>query len=81
MSSGQRPRWKSYFPKMKDRGKYRRRAPRITLYDQHWNPIWPPVIICRGQSLRMDKGELVVTGRVLDKRTGYWMERERGDTA
>ncbi|QDF18499.1 hypothetical protein SEA_PUPPER_12 [Gordonia phage Pupper] len=40
MSSGQLPRWKQFFPKMKERGAHRRTAMRMVSYDKHWNPTW-----------------------------------------
>ncbi|PSR63975.1 hypothetical protein C8259_08980 [Nocardia nova] len=83
MSSGQRPRWPAYFPRMKDRGRYRRRGVRIVLYDGHGEPIWPPVLLLDGEPLRIrfDKGATIrFTGcafdRTLDTRHGMWIESE-----
>ncbi|UYL87736.1 hypothetical protein SEA_SHIVANISHOLA_61 [Gordonia phage Shivanishola] len=41
MSRGQRPRRRAYFPRMKERGKYRPRRPRVTVYDANWRAVWP----------------------------------------
>ncbi|QXN73278.1 hypothetical protein SEA_HANS_61 [Gordonia phage Hans] len=42
MSSGQRPRRREYFPRMKHRGKHRpRRRPRVTVYGPDRRPVWP----------------------------------------
>lgn len=71
MSSGQRPRWNQFFPKMKRRGKGRTKPARIVLYDGYFGPVWPPVI--GGMDLRRPTnivftnqfGSRVFTGR-------YW---------
>ncbi|AYR02616.1 hypothetical protein SEA_BIBWIT_63 [Gordonia phage Bibwit] len=41
MSSGQRPRRREFFPRMKERGKYRPRRPRVTVYDSEFRAVWP----------------------------------------
>ncbi|QDM57362.1 hypothetical protein SEA_FLATWOODS_63 [Gordonia phage Flatwoods] len=41
MSSGQRPRRREYFPRMKVRGRHRRRRARITVYDSEFRALWP----------------------------------------
>ncbi|AXQ62971.1 hypothetical protein SEA_ASHERTHEMAN_64 [Gordonia phage Ashertheman] len=41
MSSGQRPRRREYFPRMKVRGKHRPRRPRTIVYDAQWRAVWP----------------------------------------
>lgn len=41
MSSGQRPRRREYFPRMKQRGKHRPRRARVIVYDSQWRPVWP----------------------------------------
>lgn len=51
MSSGQKPRWPEFFPKMKRRGN--RRPSRFVVYDSEWNPQWPPSI--GGVDLRSGK--------------------------
>lgn len=83
MSSGQKPRWPAYFPRMKNRGRHRRRGVRMVLWDQNFNPIWPPVIHAKGMSIpvRFDKGTIRVSGRLigtrrLDRRTGMWIEED-----
>ncbi|MFI7191441.1 hypothetical protein ACIBQ0_17040 [Nocardia nova] len=83
MSSGQKPRWPAYFPRMKDRGRHRRRGVRTVLYDANFNPIWPPVLHVKGMTVpvRFDKGTLRVTGwmigtRRLDRQTGMWIQED-----
>ncbi|AYR02699.1 hypothetical protein J1766_gp63 [Gordonia phage Bizzy] len=41
MSSGQRPRRREYFPRMKVRGRHRPRRARITVYDSEFRAVWP----------------------------------------
>ncbi|AXQ60673.1 hypothetical protein SEA_ALI17_57 [Gordonia phage Ali17] len=41
MSSGQRPRRREYFPRMKQRGKHRPRKARVTVYGSDRRPVWP----------------------------------------
>lgn len=74
MSSGQRPRWPAYFPRMKQRGKgRRRRKPRIVLYDERWRPIWFPALRVDGQLIRIDLGTIRITG-CISGIGGYWYE-------
>lgn len=48
VSRNQRPRWPAFYPRMKRRGKGRRRAGRVVLWDVSsdgvWEAAWPPVI-------------------------------------
>ncbi|QGJ93615.1 hypothetical protein J1771_gp61 [Gordonia phage MelBins] len=41
MSSGQRPRRREFFPRMKVRGKHRPRRARVIVYDSEWRAVWP----------------------------------------
>lgn len=63
MSSGQKPRWPEFFPKMKRRGN--RKPSRFVVYDSEWNPQWPPSI--GGVDLR--SGNLVC--RYGDRERGF----------
>ncbi len=51
MSSGQKPRVRTFFPRMKVRRAHRRRPPLIVLWDANWNPVW----YARGRDGRMPK--------------------------
>lgn len=59
MSSGQLPRWKQFFPKMKERGAHRRTGMRTIAYDADWNPTWW-------------KGPLMPTGKSLKPGVHYF---------
>ena len=74
MSSGQRPRWPAYFPRMKRRGRYRPHRARIVVYSANWEPIWPPALHVDGQTVRVDRDLFRINGRVLDRKTGLWNE-------
>ncbi|WP_280317273.1 hypothetical protein [Nocardia wallacei] len=76
MSRGQRPRWPEFFPAMKRRGKgRRRRALRVMVWDDHGNPVWPPMLNVAGQMIRVDRGALRFGGRVLTAETApYWVD-------
>lgn len=60
MSSGQKPRWPQFYPKMKVRNKGRRRPPRIFVYDEHFEPVWPPCIA--GVDLRRGDVKFIIDG-------------------
>jgi hypothetical protein len=75
MSSGQKPRWPQYFPRMKRRGKHRKRGARMVLWNSAWNPIWPPVLRIDGHSVDIRKPTLIINGRALDRATGYWEDQ------
>lgn len=75
MSSGQRPRKSAFFPKMKRRSWKRDFGRvRITLYDQHWEPVWPQVMTLGGRTYQMAELTLVANGRTPGP-DGYWEER------
>lgn len=81
MSSGQRPRWPAFFPRMKQRGRGRRRPAPFILWDVdpvtgRVAPVWPQVLRVGGQRLPL-KGvtfsvRVMDETRRLDRATGYW---------
>lgn len=74
MSSGQRPRWPDYFPRMKHRGRHRKHEIRLTVRDENNQAIWPPTLHVNGHVIPVDQGSLQVGDRVLNNKTGYWEE-------
>lgn len=40
MSTGQLPRIRTFFPRMKVRRPHRNRPWMVTLYDENWKPLW-----------------------------------------
>lgn len=78
MSGGQLPRWKTFYPRMKDRGRYRRRKPRVAVWTADWKPVWPPTITVDGVSVRVDMNRFQVCGRMY--RDGYWVDETTDKT-
>lgn len=75
MSRNQRPRWPEFFPAMKRRGKGRRRRPRLTVWDGHGNPVWPPVLAVGGHMVRVEMSNLRISGRMITPESApYWVE-------
>lgn len=77
MSRNQRPRWPEFFPAMKRRGKGRRRRPRLTVWDGHGNPVWPPALDIDGHVVTVDFGNLRINGRMMTAESApYWIEAD-----
>ncbi|MFE2994246.1 hypothetical protein ACFXG4_04845 [Nocardia sp. NPDC059246] len=80
MSSGQKPRWRAYFPRMKHRGRGRRRPGRIILW-QDGKAVWPnPFHPKRGRppatiTMRSNSPGEGSVALALDPRRGpYWRD-------
>ncbi len=61
MSSGQKPRWPQYFPRMKQRGRYRKHRPRFVFYDETWNPVWPSLLHGKNPTLTFETNDYITT--------------------